>query len=186
MDKPTIIIVTGNSLKFNELSLELSKLFNCEQRTLDNYCEIQGTPEEIINHKLQASYEAFKKPVICDDTSVHFEELGGFPGPYIKDFTRHIPIYEMGMKFAGSRIRIGCRLGFYNGENEPIITLGEINGDVVTPKNIDPGVREFDLFVQIDGTNKPMIELTLEEKNKYSHRGYAIQNLLEKLKSIYD
>ncbi len=181
--KPKLIIVTGNSLKFRELSTELSRFFDCEQKVFENYNEIQGYPEEIITHKLKNAYEFFQAPVLVDDTSVHFDALNGFPGPYIRDFIRHMPIYDMGMKFAGTRIKISCRLGFYDGVNEKIIATGTIGGDVIVPQNIDPGPKEFDLFVQIDGTDKPMIEFTPEEKNKISHRGYALQDLICKLES---
>lgn len=180
MQKKKLAIVTGNSLKYIELSVELDKYFDCEQVVFEGYNEIQGKPEDIIIHKLMSAYEYFKKPVLVDDTSLHFEALGGFPGPYIKDFIAHLPVYDMGVKFAGSRIQVSCRLGLYDG-NEPLIALGTINGDVVMPKNIDPGAQEFDLFVQIDGTDKPMLEFTPNEKNKISHRGRALQYLILKL-----
>lgn len=178
--KEKLIIVTGNSLKFKELSLELNKLFLCEQRVLPDYFEIQGTPAEIINHKLKAAYAYFKEPVLVDDTSLHFEELGGFPGPYIKDFIKHLPVYKMGVKFAGTRVKVSCWLGFYDGVKEVIVS-GTINGSVEMPEDIDPGLREFDLFVKIDGTDKVMLHLTTEEKNKISHRGLAIKNLIKEL-----
>ena len=76
--KPKLTIVTGNSLKFRELSNELSKFFDCEQGTIDGF-EIQGKPEEILRHKLAQAFEKFKQPVLVDDTSVHFDFLGGFP-----------------------------------------------------------------------------------------------------------
>ncbi len=178
--KEKLIIVTGNSLKFEELSLELSKLFLCEQGVLPDYFEIQGTPEEIINHKLKAAYSYFKEPVLVDDTSLHFEELGGFPGPYIKDFIKHLPVYKMGVKFAGTRVKVSCWLGYYDGVKEVIVN-GTINGSVEMPEDIDVGPKEFDLFVKIDGTDKVMLHLTTEEKNEYSHRGYAIKNLIKEL-----
>lgn len=177
--KPKLIIVTGNSIKFKELSAELNKFFECEQGIMKGYHEIQGKMEDILLHKLHAAYEHFKAPVLVDDTSLHFDELGGFPGPYLKDFIAHMPSYDMGMKFAGSRVSAGCSLGLYDGKSEPTIAKGFVHGDVVTPKNIDPGPTEFDLFVKIDGTDRPMIEMSTEDKNKISHRGLAMKNLLE-------
>lgn len=179
--KTKLIIVTGNSLKFRELSSYLNEYFTCEQAKLDSYNEIQGNPDEILLHKLKAAYEYFQAPVLVDDTSLHFDELNGFPGPYIRDFIKHIPTYEMGVKFAGTRVSVGCRLGIYDGSSDPIIGIGIIHGDVVTPKNIDPGPAEFDLFIKVDGTNKPMIEFTSEEKNKISHRGNAMRDLITKI-----
>lgn len=179
--KKKLIIVTGNSLKFRELSDELDKFFVCEQGTLDGYNEIQGKPEEIILHKLQSAYSYFQSPVLVDDTSLHFDELGGFPGPYIKDFINHMPSHKMGVKFAGSRVQVGCRLGLYDGQGEPIISVGEVHGTVVVPKEIDDGQREFDQFVQLDGMDRPMLEYNAHEKNKFSHRGKALEDLISKL-----
>ncbi len=180
--KQKLAIVTGNSLKFRELSLALGEFFDCEQKVLPGYFEIQGKPEEIIKHKLQYAYEQFKEPVLVDDTSLHFEALKGFPGPYIKDFLECFNPYEMGMKFIGSRIMLVCRLGVYDGQKEPVMGLGSIEGVVVKPKPVDPGACEFDLFIQVDGTDRPMLEFTPEEKNKFSHRGNAVRDLISKLK----
>ncbi len=53
---------------------------------LTGYFEIQGTPEEILRHKVSKAYEAFQGTVLFDDFFVHFEERCGFTKPYIKDF----------------------------------------------------------------------------------------------------
>ncbi len=181
--KPKLLIVTGNKMKFEELSGKLQSFFDCEQKELKDYFEIQGTPEDILLHKLHASYDKFKESVLVDDTSLHFSALNGFPGPYIRDFLKIMSSYEMGKKFAGSRIKVSCRLGIYDGKKDPIIAVGTIEGDVVMPKDVDPGAREFDLFTKVDGTDKPMLEFTTEEKNKFSHRGLAMDNLIKILKN---
>lgn len=178
--KPKLTIVTGNPLKFRELSTELSNFFDCEQGSIDGF-EIQGQPEEILQYKLTQAFKKFNQPVLVDDTSVHFEELNGFPGPYMRDFLNAFSSYEMGKKFKGGRISVVCRLGIMKNTNDVIIGEGIIHGLVVDPKPVDPGVREFDLFIQVDGTDKPMIEFTPEEKNKFSHRGNAMRDLLKKL-----
>lgn len=181
MTKPKLTIVTGNPLKFRELSAKLGEFFECEQGRLENYHEIQGTSEEILAHKLNASYEAFKQPVLVDDTSVHFDTLNGFPGPYIRGFLEHINVYDMGMQFKGSRIKVMCWLGIQLDESNVILATGEITGDVVEPVVKDPGDKEFDVFIQIDGTDRTMYDFTPEEKNQYSHRGKALDDLLSKL-----
>lgn len=181
MLKPKLIIVTGNPLKFREISTALSAYFDCEQQQLENYDEIQGKPENIIRKKLEAAYEKFQQSVLVDDTSVHFEALNGFPGPYIKDFWGCYTPYEMGVRFVGSRIKIVCHVGVMMSPENIIFVEGITNGLVVEPKTKDDKGTEFDLFVQVDGTDGPMIEFTTEEKNRFSHRGLAIQNLLLKL-----
>lgn len=176
--KPKLFIVTGSDFKFKDLSAKLSEFFDCEQRDW-NEPEIQGDPEEIVKHKLKTAYGIFKCPVLVDDVSVHIEELNGFPGPYMKDFWKHFTPQELGIKFAGSRISAICRLGLCRGENNSIIVQGKFGGVIVAPKNNDHKGRYFELCVQLDGTDKRMLDLSSEERNKISHRGKAIQNLLE-------
>lgn len=180
--KEKLIIVTGNSYKYEQLAHELNNYFICEQGNIEGYNEIQGTADEIILHKLMAAYEHFKQPVLVDDTSLHFDELGGFPGPYIKDFIGCMPMYDMGVKFLGTGVSAASRLGYYNGKDDYIIAKGEVNGKVVMPKNTDSGPRHFELFVQIDGTDRPMIEYSVSELQKISHRGAAMRDLISKLK----
>ena len=86
----------------------------------------------------------------------------------------------MGVKFAGTRVKVSCWLGYYDGVKEVIVS-GTINGSVEMPEDIDEGPKAFDLFVKIDGTDKVMLHLTTEEKNEISHRGLAIKNLIKEL-----
>ncbi|OGI75599.1 hypothetical protein A3C67_00725 [Candidatus Nomurabacteria bacterium RIFCSPHIGHO2_02_FULL_42_19] len=179
--KPKLFIVTGADFKFKDLSYKLSEFFNCERKNWDEP-EIQGSPEEIIKHKLKSAYDKFKYPVLVDDVSVSFEALNGFPGPYMKDFFNVMTPYEMGNKFAGSRISATCRLGLCHGEGDITLAEGTYYGNIFAPKDNKHKGRWFELFVELDGTNKPMLELSDEERNKFSHRGKAIRNLLEILK----
>lgn len=179
--KPKLLIVTGNILKFRELSDKLSDFFDCEQKNIEGY-EIQGTPEEILKYKLQQAFEKFQQPVLVDDTSAHFDKLFGLPGPYMKDFCNVYSPFEIGTNLAGSRVKVFCRLGLYDGKGDPIIAEGLIEGEIIKPKTKDHKGREFDLYVQLDGMDKPMIEYSIEEKNEFSHRGKAMKNLLEILK----
>jgi inosine/xanthosine triphosphate pyrophosphatase family protein len=100
----------------------------------------------------------------------------------MKDFFKVMTPEEMGKKFAGTRIKAICMLGLYRGEGDIVIAKGEFNGKIVAPKNNDHKDRWFELFVQLDGTDKVMLDYTTEEKNEFSHRGKAMQNLLETLK----
>lgn len=179
--KPRLFIVVGNELKFRELSAELSKFFDCEQK-FTTEPEIQGSPEEIIKHKVRKAYELFQRPVLVDDVSVNIDELGGFPGPYMRDFFDLLSPYEMGVKFAGSNISSTCRLALCRGPADTIITEGTFHGKIVVPKQKDHKDKWFEFFVQLDGMDRTMDELSIEEKNKISHRGLAMKNLLEIIK----
>ncbi|MEK7128283.1 MAG: non-canonical purine NTP pyrophosphatase [Patescibacteria group bacterium] len=181
MSKPKLLIVTGSSFKFQDLSAELGKFFDCEQKIFDQP-EIQGDPEEIIRHKLKTVYDIYKQPVLVDDVSVNMEALNGFPGPYMKDFWKYMTPKEMGEKFAGTRISSTCRLGFCRGEGDIIIAEGTFHGKIVAPKHNKHRDRYFELFVQLDGTEKPMLEYDPSEILEFSHRGRAMKKLLELIK----
>ncbi len=179
--KPQLIIVTGNTLKFEQLSHELSEYFDCKQGIFNTY-EIQGTSEEIIKDKLARSFEYFQKPVLVDDTSLHFEYLNGFPGSYIKDFLRCVSAYDMGKKFTGTRMKVIARLGIALSTEDFLMSEGSVEGIVVDPQIADPGVREFDVFFQPDGLVQPLINFSPTDVLPYSHRGLALKNLCTLLK----
>ncbi len=179
--KPKLYIVTGSPFKFADLSMKLSEYFDCEQKVWNDH-EIQGEPEEILLHKLRRAYETFQHPVLVDDVSVSLDALNGFPGPYMKDFWKHMTPYEMGNKFAGTRISATCRLGLMRGENDIIIADGTFHGTIVAPKDNEHKGRDFEIFVKLDGMDKVMIEYKPEEFYEQSHRGRAMKKLLEILK----
>ena len=175
--KPKLFIVTGSPFKFKDLSAKLGEYFDCEQKIWNEH-EIQGNSEEIIKHKLKTAYKIFKQPVLVDDVSVAMEALNGFPGPYMKDFFKVMTPEEMGKKFAGSKISATCRLGLCRGEGDIVIAEGTFHGDIIAPKDNEHKGRDFELFVQLDGTDKVMLDYTTEEKNEFSHRGKAMKSLL--------
>lgn len=181
--KPKLLIVTGSKLKFEDLAIKLNEFFDCEKRNWTEP-EIQGSPDEIIRHKLKTTYQIFKQPVLVDDVSVSMEALNGFPGPYMKDFWKHFTPEELGKKFAGSRISATCRLGFCREEGEIIIAEGTFHGEIIAPKNNDHKGRDFELCVKLDGMNKIMLDCTEEERKEFFHRGKAMKNLLDILRKI--
>jgi non-canonical purine NTP pyrophosphatase (RdgB/HAM1 family) len=179
--KPKLAIVTSNPLKFTELALALRDHFDCEQKEFEGLYEIQGTPEEILQHKMREAYVRAGMPVLVDDVSLHLEALNGFPGSYIKDFSKAIPPAEMGKRYAGTRVEVFCRIGLVLSDEKQIVAVGSFRGDIVEPH---PGVEHpwnFDICVRVDGTDKVMDDYTSAEKNTFSHRGLAIKNLLEQL-----
>ena len=179
--KPKLLIVTGSKFKFQDLSAKLSEFFDCEKKEWKEH-EIQGDPEEILRHKLQNAYKTFRQPVLVDDVSVAIEALNGFPGPYMKDFWKCFTPQEMGVKFSGSKVSATCLLGLCRGEDDIVIAEGTHYGKIITPKDNDHKGRDFELFVQLDGMDKVMLELTDEERKVVTHRGKAMKNLLEMLK----
>jgi len=63
-----------------------------------------------------------------------------------------------------------------------IIAEGTFHGKIVAPKHNNHKGRDFELFVQLDGMDKVMLEYNPQEILEFSHRGRAMKNLLDILK----
>jgi len=179
MSLPVLFIVTSSSKKFNELSLELKDYFVCERKDI-NIVEIQGTPEEIILDKAKKAYKIIKNSILVDDVSFHLDVLGGFPGPYMKDFASALSAGEVANLFEGTCGTAVSRLILMFSEDEYIAVEGSVRGEIVKPA-ISKGYG-FEPFLIPEGSKKTFSQMSVEEKNKYSHRGRAVRKLKDALK----
>ena len=174
-----LYIVTTNNNKYKELSLVFENHFQCEQKVLE-IVEIQGTPEAIINDKLQKAYQQFQAPVLVDDVSAGLEYLGWeFPGPYVKPMLQNNSVQHLADLFEGSGVVGHCRLGLQVDATMKLVVCGELRGKIVQPR----GDRKFgfDPIFEVEGTGKTLAEMSLEEKNVISHRGKAIEFLKKQI-----
>lgn len=179
--KKRLTIVTGNDLKFKELSHVLNELFDCEQGIFSTY-EIQGKKEDIIVDKLRRAHEFFGHAVLVDDTSFEIEDLGGFPGPYMKDLTKAMTIQSMGEYFDGKKATVVGILGLTFGGGQYIISEGTVHGTIKKSKaHVPEDSLNFDPIFVPEGHAHSFSEMTLDEKNSTSHRGKALEALIEKL-----
>jgi non-canonical purine NTP pyrophosphatase (RdgB/HAM1 family) len=136
----------------------------------------------VFTYKMNACFRKFNKPVLVDDTSFHLSSLNGFPGPYIKDFLTAFKSWQIGQRFDGDRVKIVCRIGICFGANDFVFGMGELDGTITGSSLRNDLGTEFDLIVTPDGKDKLMIDYSTEEKNQFSHRGKAVQDVLQKLK----
>lgn len=193
-----LYLVTGNEGKAREFSAILGT--TVEILPLKLRKEIQGTPEEIALTKLE---DVFEQPelqlvrlevstnvgVIVDDVSFPMKALYGLPGPYIKSFLeppegedpdRGIQLLCDIARWSGKRdVRAICTLGYATSPKDKRIFQGVANGIIVPPR----GTNGFgwDRIFQPEGYSQTYAEMTLEEKNKISHRAKAVEQLREYL-----
>ena len=84
----TITFITGNQKKADYLAQYLG--LNIEHVKLD-LDEIQSLDlREIVEHKVRQAYAKVGKPVLVEDVSLIFSELGKLPGPFIKFFEQEL------------------------------------------------------------------------------------------------
>jgi inosine triphosphate pyrophosphatase len=175
--KKQIIIATANKSKLKEFQNLLTDydVVNMPVETV----EIQGTSEEVILEKARQTYAKIVKRCVVEDTSFCFEEWNGLPGPYIKDFLKHLGYAKLNDLTKNKNAKTICLVALANSMEDIIIFRGEVTGKVVESKGVNG--FEFDRVFIPDGHDKRFSEMTLEEKNACSHRYQAINKLKEYL-----
>ncbi|MGH3905011.1 MAG: non-canonical purine NTP pyrophosphatase [Pseudonocardiaceae bacterium] len=85
MTTQRISFVTSNPRKFTTAREHLSPLgVELEQVSLD-LDEIQADSVALVAlHKAQQAFRVLHRPVIVEDSGFYIDELGGFPGPFVK------------------------------------------------------------------------------------------------------
>jgi len=165
--------VTGNAQKLNEAARILKKheLIN---ESID-IPEFQGTSKEIVIAKAKLAYQKLKKPCFVDDTSLCFNAWNGLPGPYIKDFLRFVGVEKLPSLLDGKDNSgyVLCSIGYAKSEDEILFFEGRINGKIVSVGGSDR--FQFDRIFIPNGHDKRFSEMTIEEKNKISHRKKAFE-----------
>lgn len=141
--------------------------------------EIQAaTVEEVTHYKLEAARTKGYSRIIVEDVSLGFDELGNFPGPYVRwllEAAGGRGLAAIAYALNNRAAKAQCCVAYWNGEDGKIF-LGECLGEVL----VEPrGAQLFgwDAWFQPNGTAKTFAEMTPEEKDNVSHRGQAYRKL---------
>ena len=148
--------------------------------------EIQAaTVEEISRYKLEVARTKGYHRLIVEDVSLGFDELGNFPGPYVKWLLEAAGgkglaaiAYALNNRAAVAQ----CCLAYWDGEAGHVF-LGECAGEVL----VDPRGEQifgWDAWFQPQGSKKTFAEMSPEEKDRVSHRGHAYRLLAAHLTSV--
>jgi XTP/dITP diphosphohydrolase len=147
--------------------------------------EIQArTVEDITRYKLEVARTKGYGRLIVEDVSLGFDELGNFPGPYVRWLLEAAGGQGLGAiayALLNRKACAQCCVAYWNGR-ESRIFLGETEGEIL----VDPrGERHFgwDAWFQPRGSKKTFAEMTDEEKDAVSHRGKAYRALAEYLRT---
>ena len=189
-----IIIATKNQGKifeiktaFKNLPVEIISLF--ELGELPDAVENGNTFAE--NALIKARFYASETNCAClaDDSGLEVDALNGMPGIYSARFSGfHADDDTNNMKLLDELDRVGveeskadyrCAVAFVDTDGTIFETEGVCYGII---KKIAQGKAGFgyDPYFYIED-NKAMAELTLEQKDKISHRGEALRKMLDLL-----
>jgi XTP/dITP diphosphohydrolase len=191
-DKYTLAVATTNQGKLKEIERLLGKL------EVD-ICSLKDFPElgDIIEDGATFRENALKKarelyrhcglPTIADDSGLVVFALDGRPGvesaryagPDSSDRDKYLKLIEEMKEVAdGQRgCAFVCNLAFVDGETEQVFE-GELKGEVLREPRGDTGFGYDPIFLLPD-LGKSISQISMEEKNKISHRGQALHQFIE-------
>ncbi|MBN2458646.1 RdgB/HAM1 family non-canonical purine NTP pyrophosphatase [Candidatus Woesearchaeota archaeon] len=178
-----LYFVTGNKEKFREVK-HILEGFDVEQLDID-LPELQGEPADIVKEKAKLAAEKTGKSVFVEDTSLCFNALGGLPGPYVKDFIKKIGIkglYELASKYPDVGAVAVCSIGYCEPGKKPLVFQGRIKGKIVSPRG---DTRfQWDQILMPEGYDITFSEMSMEDKNKISHRKLAFEEFRKWLEKM--
>lgn len=141
--------------------------------------EIQAsTVEEITRHKLDVARNQGYERLIVEDVSLGFDELGNFPGPYVRwllEAAGGEGLAAIACALTNRAAKAQCCVGYWDG-TETRIFLGETAGGILVQPR---GERRFgwDPWFVPRGSDLSFAEMGDALKDALSHRGRAYRLL---------
>jgi len=146
--------------------------------------EIQAaTVEDVTRYKVEVARTKGYERLIVEDVSLGFDELGNFPGPYVRWLLeaaggKGLAAVAYAVHRRGAKAQL-C-VGYWNGKAVKTF-VGETPGEILVQPR---GERHFgwDAWFQPRGAAKTFAEMSDDEKDAVSHRGHAYRKLAEHLR----
>jgi XTP/dITP diphosphohydrolase len=189
-----LVFASNNKHKLDEVKSALVVGFNIASlsdiQCYDNIPEDYDTLEENALQKARYIYQKYHKNCFSDDTGLEIEALDGRPGVYSARYAgEHCSFEDNISKVLSEMNGISNRKACFrtvialilNGKE--YLFEGQVDGIILQEKKGKNGFGYDPIFQPIESTIS-FAEMDLEEKNKISHRGRAIEKLVEFLKEI--
>jgi len=175
-----ITFITGNNHKVEEAENIFQK-FNIELEHIDlGYMEPQGTLEEVAKAGAKYASEKLNKAVIVEDAGLFIKALDWFPGTYssyVQDTIGNQGILKLMDNIKNTEDRYAefrSVIGYCAPNIEPKIFLGKVQGEIAFEEKGNLGFA-FDPIFYVPQEDKTFGELTIAEKNQFSHRKNSLE-----------
>ncbi len=189
-----LIMATNNAGKVKELSALLNSDFEVLTLKEAGYeIEVEEDGKTFTENAVKKALETYKitkTPSIGDDSGLCVEALSGAPGIYSARWagegaSQDELIGKLHRELSGKenkKAKFVSVIALAFSEDDIVIAEGECLGEIIDEKRGEGGFG-YDPVFYVPSLGKTFSELSLEEKNKISHRANALFALCDKLKS---
>ena len=186
-----VFFATGNINKFNEARSILGQYGIAVGMLRLKGDEIQSDSlKEIAETSVKNAYDRCGLPIFVEDAGLFLDALDGFPGPYaayVYKTIRNSGILKLMENLNERHAKFQSVIAYYDNQTicEPECFDGESRGQITTAERKEQGKSGFgfDPIFQPEGSSKTFAEMTIAEKNGYSHRAKAIRKFAEWFKN---
>ncbi len=197
-----ILIGTGNKGKFKEIE-RILKSIGIEAIPPEEEVKVEEKGDTFLENayiKAEAYYERFKMPVLTDDSGLVVYSLDGYPGVFSsrfweidyggyeeplpdKDTANIRKLLRLLRDKEDKRARFEAVIVLLLDRDMGIFSRGVCEGYIGECPKGNKGFGYDPVFIP-SGMERTMAELDPEEKNRISHRGKALQKIVDFLKNI--
>ena len=182
-----VFFATGNINKFNEARRILGSQGIAVGMLKLKGDEIQSESlQELAEKSVLNAYKRCRLPIFVEDAGLFIDALSGFPGPYAAYVYKTIHNSGILKLMTGEKNRkatFQSIISYCDDQNttDPVSFYGESKGEITTKERIEQGKSGFgfDPIFQPEGSSRTFAEMTIQEKNGYSHRANAIRKFAE-------
>ena len=193
-----LILATHNADKVKELTNRLKKL-GVHPVLLSSFPDIGDIPEtgktltENALIKARTVYRITGLPSLADDTGLEVDALNGAPGVYSARWAGEDCSYRDNVNKMIDEIRsvpekdrkatFRTIMALVDNERE-LIAEGVIEGKILSKAKGEGGFG-YDPVFYVEKKQKTFAEMTLEEKGQLSHRGRALEKMINLIEHNY-
>ncbi|MCF8368009.1 MAG: non-canonical purine NTP diphosphatase [Bacteroidales bacterium] len=189
-----LVFATNNKHKLQEIKAVVGDKFNilslAEIGCTKDIPETADALEGNASIKSRYVFDNYGKNCFADDTGLEIEALDGKPGVYSARYAGPGHDHQKNMDKVLNELRnqnnraaqfrtVICLII----DGKEMFFDGIVKGTILTEKHGDKGFG-YDPIFQPEGYDVSFAEMDLEAKNKISHRGRAVQKLIEYLKLL--
>ena len=195
-DMRKLVIASGNPGKLRELSALLEPLgYELHAQSEFDVPEAEETGTTFVENAIIKARNAAAHtglPAIADDSGIEVDALDGAPGVYSARFSgpgaddasnnallveklRDVPEQQRGARYRAVLVYMR-----HAADPSPIICEGSWEGRIILEPRGDNGFG-YDPHFWLDSHGCTSAELDPAEKNRLSHRGQALRELVERL-----